>query len=344
MRINRFLAQAGFGSRRTCEALVLSGEVTVNGQTVTNLSTSIGLKDQVKVGRKLVQREVSMTAVLHKPAGYICTMDDPEKRKTIFDLLPRDWPRLFYVGRLDSDSEGLLLVTNDGALSHRLTHPKYKLPKTYEVMLDQEFDFEEAPKLLKGMVIESEWARMEEIHRLGPKCVKVILTQGIKRQIRLMFWRLGYTVTRLIRTQIGGLKLGRLRPGEWKILEPEEVALYFARTQAKTTRRGSVKHRAKPGTGAETKHEGQDNVKVRVRPLYDRPVKRSRSGGPGSQTAGGQPDAHHPARGRKVVGQRKPPQRPLRPQPGFKSGSKRGGQPPGRGPGRRGGRDQSFEG
>jgi 23S rRNA pseudouridine2605 synthase len=228
MRINRYLAQAGLGSRRACEALVESGEVTINGQTVTNLATQVGPKDQIKVGRKLIRAEQSMTVVLHKPPGYLCTTDDPEKRRTIYDLIPKDWPRLFYVGRLDNESEGLLLLTNDGALSQRLTHPKYKLPKTYEVVLDQEFNFEEAPKLLKGMVIEGEWAKFVEIHRLGPKCVKVILTQGIKRQIRLMFWRLGYTVQRLVRTQIGSLKLGRLRPGEWKILDEDEVKSYFS--------------------------------------------------------------------------------------------------------------------
>ena len=186
MRINRYLAQAGLGSRRACEALVLSGDVTVNGKTINDLGTKIGPKDQVKVGRKLIRAEQSMTAVLYKPPGYLCTADDPDKRKTIYDLIPKDWPRVFYVGRLDNDSEGLLIVTNDGALSQRLTHPKYKLPKTYEVVLDEDFNFEEAPKLLKGMLIEGEWGKFDEIYSLGGKSVKVVLTQGIKRQIRLM--------------------------------------------------------------------------------------------------------------------------------------------------------------
>ncbi len=229
MRINRYLAQAGLGSRRACETMILAGDVTINGKTVINLATQVGPKDQIKVGRKLIRSEQTMTAVLHKPRGYICTADDPEKRKTIYDLIPKEWPRLFYVGRLDTDSEGLLLLTNDGSMSQRLTHPKYKLPKTYEVVLDKEFDFEEASKLLKGMMIEGEWAKFSEIHRLGPKCVKVILTQGIKRQIRIMFWRLGYTVERLVRTSIGTFKLGRLKPGEWRILDEDEVKTYFGK-------------------------------------------------------------------------------------------------------------------
>lgn len=229
MRINRYLAQAGLGSRRACEELVRTGQVTVNGRTETNLAAQIRGNDHVKIGRKLIRAEQTkfMTVALHKPVGYICTASDPEARKTIYELLPKEWPRLFYIGRLDTDSEGLLLLTNDGSMAQRLAHPRYKLPKTYEVVLDREFNVNDTRQLLKGTLIEGKHAKMEEVHRLGLKSVKVVLTQGIKRQIRLMFWRLGYTVQRLSRTQVGEYKLGRLRAGEWKILDEDEVARYF---------------------------------------------------------------------------------------------------------------------
>jgi len=231
IRLNRYLAQSGFGSRRACDELIREGRVTINGRTVTDLATQVAPGDAVKVGTRLARNEVetkgTMTAMLHKPKGYLCTADDPEGRKTIYDLLPEDWPRVFYVGRLDADSEGLLVVTNDGALAQRLTHPSYKLPKTYEVTLDREFDFSMADKLRKGVLVEGKKARMEEIHALGGTSLKVVLAQGLKRQIRLMFLYLGYKVRRLIRTEIGGLKLGRLPAGRWELLSDKDIARYF---------------------------------------------------------------------------------------------------------------------
>ncbi|SDU23590.1 23S rRNA pseudouridine2605 synthase [Verrucomicrobium sp. GAS474] len=233
-RLNRFLAQSGFGSRRACEQLVTDGRVSINGKVVTDLSTQVEEGDQVKVGSRLARNEAaarSLTAMLNKPKGFLCTADDPEGRRTIYDLLPSDWPRVFYVGRLDVDSEGLLIVTNDGALAQRLTHPSYKLPKTYEVTLDREFDFSTADKLRKGVLIEGKKARVEEIHSLGGSSVKVVLMQGIKRQIRLMFLYLGYKVRRLMRTEIGTLKLDRLPSGQWKMLTEKDIAKHLSPTK-----------------------------------------------------------------------------------------------------------------
>jgi 23S rRNA pseudouridine2605 synthase len=227
MRLNRFLAQAGCGSRRACDALIREGRVTINGASVDDLATQVAPGDHVKVGNRLLRNEPPITAILHKPKGYLCTADDPEGRKTIYDLLPVHWPRVFYVGRLDADSEGLLVVTNDGDLGQRLTHPSYKLPKSYEVTLDKEFDFALAPKLLKGLFIEGKRAKLESIHRLSTATVKVVLTQGIKRQIRLMFLILGFNVRRLVRTEIGKLKLGTLAAGQWEILSQAEVKRCF---------------------------------------------------------------------------------------------------------------------
>jgi len=141
--------------------------------------------------------------------------------------LPAAWPRVVYVGRLDKDSEGLLVVTNDGNLAQRLTHPSHKLRKTYIVTLDREFDFALAPKMKKGIAIEEGFARMEDIYRVGPRTLKVVLTQGLKRQIREMFYKSGYEVKRLVRIQIGALSLEKLPVGQHRILSQDEVRRYF---------------------------------------------------------------------------------------------------------------------
>ena len=225
MRLNRFLATAGLGSRRGCETLILEGRVTINGKVCIDLSTTVSEEDFVKVGGKRVQGERGFSVLLYKPRGYLCTAEDPEERRTIFELLPKSWPRLFHVGRLDKESEGLLILTNDGDLSLKLTHPRYKIEKEYEVMLDKPFDMEQAGKLLKGIYIEGGCARAEKVIRLRPNVIKVVLKQGIKRQIRLMFYSLGYEVEKLCRSRIGPLKQEGMRPGEWRMLTADEVDL-----------------------------------------------------------------------------------------------------------------------
>ncbi len=228
MRLNRFLAAAGLGSRRGVEELIRSGRVTVNGQPCTELSTQIGEKDSVKADGRLLRVEKPFHVLLYKPAGYVCTANDPEERRTIFDLLPHGWPRLFHVGRLDQESEGLLLLTNDGDLSLRLTHPRYKIDKEYEVTVDRPFDMELRAKLLKGLHIGgaeegSGFAKMEAIHRITPHKLRIILRQGLKRQIRLMLRAVGYEVKKLVRVRFGPLQLENMRPGEWRPLTGSEV-------------------------------------------------------------------------------------------------------------------------
>lgn len=222
MRLNRFLAHAGLGSRRGCEELILSGRVTVNGAVATNLATQIGEKDAVKVNGRLVRTERTLSALLHKPAGYVCSASDEAGRKTIFDLLPANWPRLFHVGRLDKESEGLLIVTNNGDLSLKLTHPRFKVEKEYEVEIDRPFAFEDREKLLKGFHIPGGRAKAEHVYKLSQTRLKLVLKQGLKRQIRLMLYELGYEVKRLVRTRIGKLKLD-VPPGEWRLLTEKEI-------------------------------------------------------------------------------------------------------------------------
>jgi 23S rRNA pseudouridine2605 synthase len=235
MRLNRFLAASGLGSRRGVEELIRAGRVRINGRVIEDLATQVGPDDTVKVGSRVLKVEEPVRVVLHKPRGYVVTASDERDRKTIFELLPEDWPRVFHVGRLDKESEGLLIVTNDGDLSLALTHPRYKIEKEYEVMLDKPFDPAHREKLLRGFHIIGGRAKMEEVKQLGPNRLRVTLQQGIKRQIRLMLYELGYEVEQLVRIRIGSLFLGRLRPGEWRRLSPKEVkALMGKKAERKT--------------------------------------------------------------------------------------------------------------
>jgi 23S rRNA pseudouridine2605 synthase len=227
VRLNQFLARAGFGSRRACEDLIRDGSVTINGHRLRELAVRVGPEDNVLVHGKPVKIPLPIVAVLHKPTGYLCTSADSTNERTIYDLLPHHWPRVIYVGRLDKESEGLLVVTNDGNLAQRLTHPSSKLRKTYIVTLDKEFDFSLVPKMRKGFPIEEGFAKMEEIFRVGPRTVKVVLTQGLKRQIREMFFKFGYETKRLVRVQIGGLTLDGLPAGQTRILTQDDIRHYF---------------------------------------------------------------------------------------------------------------------
>lgn len=233
MRLNRYLASAGLGSRRGVEDLIQSGRVKVNGRVVTDLATQVGPEDSVKVGTRVVRSEVGLTAIMYKPRHYLCTASDELERKTIFDLLPSRWPRLFHVGRLDKESEGLLLVTNDGELSLALTHPRFKMEKEYEVFLDKAFDPAHRERLLKGFKILGGRAKAEKVDILGPRTLRIVLLQGIKRQIRLMLYELGYEVERLCRTRIGPLRMGSMKPGDVRQLAPHEIAQLKAGVPAK---------------------------------------------------------------------------------------------------------------
>lgn len=225
MRINRYLAAAGLGSRRACEELVLEGRVTINGKSVDSLATVVAPGDVVKVGGRVLKVQQSAVIALYKPRGIVTTCSDPEKRRTVIDFMPPGLGRLFPVGRLDLESEGLLILTNDGALAQQLAHPSHSTDKEYEVTLDKEFDSALIPKLLKGFVIEGGKARAEKVYPLAKRKLKVVLRQGIKRQIRLMFYELGYEVQTLKRVRIGGFLLGKMRPGEWQMLKKADIGL-----------------------------------------------------------------------------------------------------------------------
>lgn len=224
MRLNRFLAAAGVGSRRHCDALIAAGHVTINGQVCINFSAQPEAHDHVKVNGKIVRAEQPLHIALHKPAGFVSTRTDPKARDTIFDLLPAKFPRLFNVGRLDAQSEGLLILTNDGDLAQRLMHPRYKIDKEYEVILDHAWEAALTPKLLRGILLDGERARIAQLHTRTATRLRVVLRQGINRQIRRMFEVMGYRVERLMRTRIGKLRLGELPKGHWRPLTKSELA------------------------------------------------------------------------------------------------------------------------
>jgi 23S rRNA pseudouridine2605 synthase len=225
IRLNKFLASCGIGSRRACDELIQSGRVEVNGTPCLNMGTRVGDSDHVRVdGRRVTPKSVT-TVAFHKPRGYVCTREDELGRDTIYTLLPGTLHTLHHVGRLDRDSEGLLILTNDGDLSQRLMHPSKSVEKEYLVTADQAFENAHLDQFLEGIYSESGKLRAKSITRLSPRRIAVVLDHGAKRQIRVMLEALGYQVTKLLRVRIGSLWLGDLEPGRWAVLTEREIAM-----------------------------------------------------------------------------------------------------------------------
>ena len=227
MRLNRFLSQCGLGSRRGCEQIISEGRVSINGKQVSQLGTLVQPTDEVEVDGRPVRARQAVVLALHKPKGYVCSRSDERDRMTIYALLPRQYQALHHVGRLDKESEGLLLLTNQGELSHRLMHPSMGAEKEYEVVVDQPMDVETMAKLTRGMLTEEGQARAERAWLITPHRCHVVLKQGLKRQIRLMFYQLGFEVERLTRTRIGWLELRGLPKGGHRELSAAEVQRFF---------------------------------------------------------------------------------------------------------------------
>jgi 23S rRNA pseudouridine2605 synthase len=227
-RLQKIIAKCGIASRRMAEEMILEGLVKVNGATAT-----IGMKadlerDHIKVKGKLINNvESKVYFMFNKPVQCITAMYDAERRPTIKDYLKRVKKRVFPVGRLDYNSEGLLIVTNDGDLAHAVLHPKNKIPKTYRVKIDGVLDKNDILKLEKGIMLDdgiTAPAKIEEIKKLKANSwVDITIHEGRKRQVRRMFDRIGHSVIRLIRIRIDGLNLGGLTPGEFRNLTPEEL-------------------------------------------------------------------------------------------------------------------------
>lgn len=233
MRLNRYLSQCGVASRRGAEEIILSGRVSINGHVITELATQVQPDDKVVVDGSPVRAETPVVLVLNKPKGYICSRGDKHERMTIYDLLPLKYQNLHHVGRLDKESEGLILLTNRGDLSHRIIHPSQGAEKEYEVVVDQALNPEVMAKLIKGMMTEEGFARAERAWMDTDYRAHIVLKMGLKRQIRMMLYHLGYEVTRLTRIRIGWLKLHGLAKGAYKELTPTEAERFFKEEPSK---------------------------------------------------------------------------------------------------------------
>lgn len=229
IRLQKYLADCGFGSRRACEALIEKGVVTVDGKVVREQGVKIEPGEQeVRVDGKVAVPEPKVCLALNKPRGYLCTSKDPQGRRTFKELLPDLPARVYTVGRLDYDSEGLLIVTNDGQLCNHLIHPRNHVEKVYSVVLSRRLSEKELAVLRRGMTLQGERMRVSEVkfkRKSGKGFIyRIVLKEGKNRQIRRMANALGVKVKRLRRTRIGSLELGSLKQGDSRRLTDREVA------------------------------------------------------------------------------------------------------------------------
>lgn len=228
-RLQKVMAKAGIASRRKCERLISEGKVVVNGEVIDILGTKVDPKrDVIEIEGKALRLVVKKVYVmLNKPANYLTTSYDPFSRKTIMDLVDIKEPRLFAIGRLDRDSEGLLLLTNDGELSFRLTHPKFEIKKTYLTEVRGHPGDATLSCLREGIFVDdrlTQPAKVEVVERSEESTLlKITITEGRKRQVKKMCEKIGHPVLRLKRLSFGPLELGDLPPGQYRFLYPPEV-------------------------------------------------------------------------------------------------------------------------
>ncbi|MBR1461330.1 rRNA pseudouridine synthase [bacterium] len=226
-RLNKYIASSGLCSRRKADELIESGVVKINGKTVKELGYLVQDKDKVFVENKLIHPVKLQYYRFYKPAGYITTSDDENGRKTIYDLLPENLHHLNPVGRLDKDSTGLLILTNDGELANELTHPSVKVPKLYRVTIDSKITNDDIAKMNNGIEIEPDKIAYAQVRILEVDnkhtTMEILLFQGLNRQIRKMFEHLGHNVVSLKRIQHATLNLDGLKRGEFKPIKPQQI-------------------------------------------------------------------------------------------------------------------------
>lgn len=226
-RLQKVLSAAGVGARRACEQLILDGHIRVNGQLVNTLPVLVEPDDRIEVDGRAIHRARLVYYLLHKPRGVVVTNADPSGRPLVLDLLPGVPERIFPIGRLDEDSSGLLVMTNDGELTNRLTHPRYEVPKTYEALVDGRVEGETISRLVKGIYLAEGRARADRIRVIGRSYsqsrLEITLTEGRNRQIRRMLARMGHKVRRLRRVSMGKLNLRGLGEGRFRPLEEKEI-------------------------------------------------------------------------------------------------------------------------
>ena len=233
MRLQKYMAECGVASRRRAEEMIAAGQVTVNGQLVTQMGTQVEEGDEVRVDGKVIHPEAEKRYVMyHKPAGEVTTVNDPEGRACVLDHF-RDYPvRLYPVGRLDYDSEGLLLLTNDGALTERMLHPSHQVDKTYLARVTGAVTMEEIHKLRQGVMLDDHKTSPAKVRLIKletfASVVLVTIHEGRNRQVRRMFEEVGHQVLQLRRVRFGPLELGDLPRGQWRELSREEISKLMA--------------------------------------------------------------------------------------------------------------------
>ena len=227
VRLNKYLANAGVCSRREADEFIQAGVITVNGQVVTELGTKILRTDEVKFHDQPVSLEKKVYVLLNKPKDYVTTSDDPQQRKTVMDLVKNACPeRIYPVGRLDRNTTGVLLLTNDGDLASKLTHPKYLKKKIYHVFLDKNVTAHDLTKIAEGIQLEDGEIKADDVQyadAIDKKQVGIEIHSGKNRIVRRIFESLGYRVQKLDRVQFAGLTKKNLRRGDWRYLTEEEV-------------------------------------------------------------------------------------------------------------------------
>lgn len=223
MRLAKFLAHGGVASRRRAEGIVGAGRVTVDGEVVTDPARDVGGEDDVRVDGELVGAEAREVWAVNKPVGVVSTAREPGARTAVVELVDSE-VRLYPVGRLDVDSSGLLLLTNDGELANRLMHPRYEVSKAYRVQLRRPPSEEDLRRLASGVQLEDGMTAPAEVRRLGEREVEVVLREGRNRQVRRMAEAIGNRVVKLRRVRFGPIELGRLRAGQARRLGEKDIA------------------------------------------------------------------------------------------------------------------------
>ena len=226
MRLNAYLARAGVASRRRADDLIKAGRVRVNGAP-GELNTVVGLRDVVEVDGARLRPQKLTYILLHKPAGVVTTAQDPHGRRTVVDLIGRR-PGIVPVGRLDADTTGALLLTNDGQLAHRLAHPRYEVDKVYVADVEGCPGADELRRLAKGVELEDGRSAPARVRRLAPSRVELTIHEGRKHQVKRMLEAVGHPVSRLHRSLYAGLTADNLAPGESRELTPDELAVLRA--------------------------------------------------------------------------------------------------------------------
>lgn len=225
IRLNRFISNAGVCSRRKADELIVQGKIKVNGDVITELGTKVSMRDKIEYdGRRLDIKDM-VYILLNKPKNTITTMRDPKKRKTVMDLIDNNYQGIFPVGRLDRNTTGVLLITNDGELAHRLTHPTRKVKKVYRVKLTESVTKEHLIKLVEGIELEDGISLADKAVFVedDQSVVGIEVHSGKNRIVRRMFEHLGYQVKQLERVLFAGLDKRKLRPGDWRELTPKEL-------------------------------------------------------------------------------------------------------------------------